>query len=796
MGISLLLTPLAHAAGGFDVTLIDKGAPRAVIVVDEKAPDSVRFAGTELQNHLEKATGVKLPIVREPPSTGEKTTVIHLGENRFTRTLGLNLDGLGVDGFKIAGGDRWLAILGRDHAGKPITGLRNPWNIVEVFNPRLKIAAFGECGTLNGVYALLEKHCGMRWYLPGDLGAVIPKTGAIRVKGPDFARSPDFEYRYAWFCNFAVSDQDSVWYRRLRFGGAAPVQIIHSFDFFLKYKETHPEYFALIGGKRDFGRLSCTQGGGNLCLSNPAVLRQWIDDINAYFDKNPDHAIFPLCPNDGMEKICECPQCQAQITPEQIKTDGGAAWIGTGCKFSNYVWNFVNEVAKGVAVKHPNKQVGCFAYAGYTAPPALIKRLDPHVAVMICKARMEYPDPTYRKSIDDIVAAWRQRTGHIYIWEYYLYWHEKVGFPIPFPHLIAQDLRQLKGFSRGEFIQAESWPDGGPVTGKVDYPAMQHLNIYITSKLFWDVNADVDALLEEYYNLFYGPASAEMKSFWTAAEEVWNKKGKAKDPVNIYKRDVLEKLSSSLDQARAKTGDASVFRQRIDLVAGEFEKAKKRLGNALVLNPPSISIPGPVSGMRMDGNLRGSPWENIKPVHFVDKNGDEAKYKTLAWMAWDRHFLYVTFANYEPEISKLTARATERDQSGDPAVFMDDSVEIYLCPDPANRKKCFQFIVNPKGVIWDGCRTGTEGETNDASAMSKWNSQIEAKTKIEANRWIAEIRIPLKDLEITEPFEGKSLALNLYRNRVCGGSPIYGGWSPTLSHSHFTPERFGLVTLK
>ncbi len=53
-----------------------------------------------------------------------------------------------------------------------------------------------------------------------------------------------------------------------------------------------------------------------------------------------------------------------------------------------------------------------------------------------------------------------------------------------------------------------------------------------------------------------------------------------------------------------------------------------------------------------------------------------------------------------PRMNKLTANATERD-SRKPAIWDDDAVEIFLCPDKS-RQLCYQFIINASGAILDG----------------------------------------------------------------------------------------------
>ena len=50
---------------------------------------------------------------------------------------------------------------------------------------------------------------------------------------------------------------------------------------------------------------------------------------------------------------------------------------------------------------------------------------------------------------------------------------------------------------------------------------MAGLNHYIAGQLSWDVDADVDVLLEEFFAKFYGPAAAPMRAFWLDIEEYY-----------------------------------------------------------------------------------------------------------------------------------------------------------------------------------------------------------------------------------------------------------------------------------
>ena len=555
---------------GYCMQLVHVGKPKAIIIISEDCPDSVRFAASEFQQYVKKTTGALLPIDNKISAKTNGVNYILIGESKYTRQNNFGLRMKNTDSFRIVSRNNILAILGKDYNGKPIVGMRNPWLKNEVYNTKLKIGAFGETGTLYGVYYFLNKYCGVRWYMPGDLGEVIQPQASLIIPDIDIKKAPDFDYRYVWLCNFDSDEDAALWYKRIGFGAAAPVQINHSFYLMLKYKNTHPEYFALINGQRDFTNLSSIgTGGGNLCLSNEGLFKQWVTDIRNYFDDHPEQRFYPIVLSDGLKKICECTKCQSQIKRE----------MGEDGKFSDYYWGFVNRVAQEIYISHPDKYIGGAAYEHYKSPPSIM--LNTNVAVMIAKWRLYYNDPEYHKNMDRLIELWGQKTKNIYVWEYYLNtWGVLRGLPVFFPHVISNDLNFLKKYSKGEFIEAESWQ--GKEKPQMKFYGMTHLNLYLTGKLYWNANANVDEILGEYYKLFYGPAAEEMQSFWSLAEKTWMKNlnitGKGfsgflrnkelKD--GLYDKESLSRLNELLQKASKKTQEGSIYHKRIELIYSEF----------------------------------------------------------------------------------------------------------------------------------------------------------------------------------------------------------------------------------
>ena len=413
-----------------DITIFNNEHSDATIVLDDNATPNAKYAARELQTYLKKLGNVSIPIHNTP---GNKTNLF-IGEGEGTRSASFTTSGLKYDGFKIISKENNIYIFGRDRKEKePLCGYHSPFQKIHMYNKKLDISAFGEAGTLYGVYHFLRKYAGIRWYMPGDIGEVIPSCTQLKISAVNISKSPDFYYRTAYWGLFNNNPEASIWYRRAGFGAPFPVEIIHTFYTMNKYQETHPEWFALLNGKRDFNT-SCERRG-NLCLSQKGLLDAFVKEARDCFDAHPDMKIFSVMPNDWFNQICECPECQKQAQYDKP----------INAKFSNYVWGFVNKVAKEVGKTHPDRLIGCCAYNSYQGIPDNVK-FEPNVVVMFTKAVAWRFDDAYHYRNDVFAYQWSHITKNFFIWEYYC-WDQTnshlTGLPIFFPKWLETDIRNL-----------------------------------------------------------------------------------------------------------------------------------------------------------------------------------------------------------------------------------------------------------------------------------------------------------------------------------------------------------------
>jgi hypothetical protein len=335
-------------------------------------------------------------------------------------------------------------------------------------------------------------------------------------------------------------------------------------------KLEHPDYYAIWNGKRQTDYI----GDGAPCLSSEGFFAEHVRYVRAVLDTFDEPMVdigFP----DNMGKTGKCCECERCVAQYNMESPFG--------RLSNYVWGYSNRVAEEIAKTHPDKLVFGYAYQNAFLPPENIERLHPNLAVVMAtvwrhrRLHPELNNPA-KRDIDPIRRAWGKKvsSGVIYNWEYYLYprlkddgWH---GTPVYFPHAIADDLRALSGIPgmHGEYVEVTrndpkvslldtSTPWG--TRGELYAPGFSHLNVYITSRLYWDTELAVDELLADYCENFYGPAAKEMLDFIAFCEQNWPRLS----PANLDS-ETLRQMQHLLNNAHTAAGD-SVYTRRIELVA-------------------------------------------------------------------------------------------------------------------------------------------------------------------------------------------------------------------------------------
>ena len=783
--------------------LVDEGKPCADIVISDKPPRMVKLAASELQSYIEKISGAKLVITNAPgPNV---PTHIYVGRSAYTDKLNITDEDLKYDAFKMLSGNNWLALVGHDSDFTPkqpysaghsdwtrmlkewdaLTGenWNNPYyHLFKQYSQKMGIWSCDERGSLNAVYAFLRDQ-GVRWYMPGDLGEIVPKTATIMLPLVDKIVHPDFAIRgpYHYRKEFCRNDKDEIlWQLRMGFNFRItfPNYDVHGIGNVISREETkknHPEYYKLLNGKR--------ANSENIapCLSSPGLFEANVKYVRAMFDIY-DAPMVSVMPTDGYGSICQCELCKGKDTPERYRGE-----------VSDYVWGYVNRVAQEVYKTHPDKMISCCAYTSYSMPPTKIATMSPNLMVVLTQIRRERLssqsklDPEKNKWLKELSQEWLKKIpkGNPFIvYDYYLWAlpNHCQFVPVYIPHTIAEDIRSFKGISMGEVLEVEG-EDNQPSGKGVNSIGVTHLNLYVTAQCWWDADQDVDRLLNEYYTLFYGPARDEMKAFIDYSEANWMYMDKDADKIG--------QVVALLDKAQGKVAADSVYAKRIKLIA-DYIRPLKDLQKQLAIGrgpvPVARGLDRDAKALKLDGKLDDAFWQGVESHTLKELvTGRPASRPTSFKVAWSGNNLYF---GIECKGSSKAALANTSSKHDDEGICDGEDVELML---ETPNHSYYQLAISPAGGLFD---TDWKG-----GAEPRWSSQAEVATHIDGDTWSAEIRIPIEDpsqetllpligVAGNKPSETYPWYFNVCRQSVSEKGREASAFSPT-GAGFQVPKKFG-----
>ena len=517
-----------------------QGRTNAAIYIEEQAIPVVKLAAQELQTHLAAINGVTIPIIDKPSANFKFLYLV--GPSALALSKGCTVYP-GSESYEVRTGDGFVALVGFDtqyQPGEPfcsdfkdipaayqqwdqITGMQYGIPHLALFkqqHPVTKVWEQDAKGTLHAVYQYLD-HLGVRWYFPGKLGTIIPKLNSIKkdqLYMSGGARFPVRNLYRSYTHYFMAQPEDFYWNLRLRLGTGADIigngEIGHGLVYVhqrLQKESDTDEIYAVSKGVRD----RTTYESGKPCLSSKKLYKSHLHFLSKYFETWPNEPAISIMPADSYAELCECNACKGKGTPER-----GAKGV-----LSDYVWDYMYNVAVEMQTTHPSKRLSCFAYSSYTLPPTKNIRLPKNFTLGLC-----YPIDNKRtpQTLFDLEAqhrAWRPRLddARILLWDYYLYTDSRWGYfgkPVIFTKYIKNEINALSSIGAfGKFIEISHPSPDQPKT--VNTLAFDHLNIYLTARLLYSPTTDVPQLLDEYYQLCYGNAANEVKNVFDFIENTW-----------------------------------------------------------------------------------------------------------------------------------------------------------------------------------------------------------------------------------------------------------------------------------
>ena len=512
------------------------GTPRAASWKPERVPGSARLALAELRH-------IVLPDSEAEAALSQAIDDFsRLFAERYGRDLAVLESGAPKRTLK-------LEITGGPAEGGAFT------LIVE--RTRVTLRAADAAGCANGLYALMMDQMGARWYWPGELGFewVTPKEKWLparrQIERPAFVQRSIHgikgDYRHHNRLNHRYSLNHNL-----------------SEIFTAEVYAEQPEIF----GER-YGRPAPPPKGNHTTdpqpdLTHPDAVRLAAEAALTHFRDNPESTSFSLSANDNTSFDTSL-RTRHAVSPLR--------YFRGRPNYTDFIFDFTNQVAElvfdqGAAWETPKgekRYLTQLAYFWAEAAPTI--PIHPRVIPTLTSDRAQWHDPAYRKEDKALIQAWAQSGAErLATWDYYF------GAPYLYPrqlnHWIAESLPFIADAGIDVFFTQLS-PFWGLDGGKA----------WLVTQLLWDPYQDADALLGEYYSHFFGAAAAEMRAFYTFAEDWrnahegpanWIKLYFDEAGIEMFAPEALEHMRSRLERAKALVRDDRRRAARVAVVDEAF----------------------------------------------------------------------------------------------------------------------------------------------------------------------------------------------------------------------------------
>lgn len=459
--------------------------PPDVFYMPRPADGKIAAAAWDLQDYLAKITGAKLPIVgddKEPAGP-----VVLVGKSALTASWNDRIP----TGLTPARDEEGLLILAKGDR------LLLAGNDDEIYH-----------GTEYAVAEFLHG-LGVRWYLPGPFGEIVPTIKTIAVADQEVRQKPSFKMRN-WWGNQPAEDARMEYRWKIRnkmnpiihfvglpqdgsVAGYLPPDTI----------KIAPEALAIgPDGKRVPTMPNLTHPKGVEVVANA---------IKERLRKVPAATSVGLAPDDGLPRDYDPATLKRNLGfPDLVGRSGVASELSCSEEWID----FVNRVAREVKKEFPNHIFTTNGYANRNTPPIDIE-MDKNIWVMFAAIWSDtmhaYDDPkhwqTFRQG--QMIKRWAELCPNVFMYDYTYLMLASAGTPVPLARKVRRDYPLLKkwgviGFScEGRCVLAESGI----------------LPRYLRARMMWDAGLDADKLFDEFFTTWYGAAAKPGRAFWDALEK-------------------------------------------------------------------------------------------------------------------------------------------------------------------------------------------------------------------------------------------------------------------------------------
>ncbi|HNX03916.1 MAG TPA: DUF4838 domain-containing protein [Opitutales bacterium] len=804
--------PGVSAADRF--TLAEDGVPKASIVLGTNAVKAARLAACELRHVVKMIAGAELPVLERPPADGSPAIFVGVSEESLAR--GVPDRPFEREAYLVQFKDGDLFLCGNDdpdHSAFDYADAKTFPDILYCYR-----------STTYAVYDFLEKFCGARFYSFGDTGVAFRPRATLRVAtAAPVRRAPAMDaYRRAYFGSRTKEDGISprderlllfrwrynamfgevnhsvmgIWYRYW-----APSKVASRAKFFI---EKRPDYFAQgYEGKMAPNSIRTYDYPGDadlppqLCTSSPGPVQFFADEANRLYNgekvegsfaapfarRMPGQPFYYPVQEQDSGCWCKCAKC----TADPKKSD---------YLYRHFDW--VNRIAAAAAAKNPAIGVGTLAYSD-TLEYQKGFDLATNVCVQICLGPQSWFHPSVYAWQHGCYKEWVEREAKrrpLMLWLYFLCPASeaervhKYGkfFPVMYARHTGRFFKEFTADGiRGWF-------------GEV-MPRYQLLEAYVASKLSDDPSLDPDAMLDEFYDLYYGAAGSAMKAFCDTLEEISYDIANYTDTVRrdfpktsyIYRfhrerdnwhlgsRENIARLNVLMDRAKAaasaplEKARVKEFNDRIwnQAVEGRAEFEERERIRSIPVPRDTASYPGEAGGDPAQVDFAAAR----ESVSWRKLNNTDAPTGTVMRFASDSGYFYLKFS--EPGGEAAANMSKDIWLNGVEMFFGSKREADYL-----------HVAVSPKGESVCYVNRIVAGVTR----MDKRDIGLHVSSAADAKGWTFTMAVPLSEIPSDVVPGGVFFANFLRTKRFDGGESL--AWSPIFTDSYLAGfYRMGELTL-
>ncbi len=573
-------------------TITENGEAKAHIVVAEGSDGLLTYAAEELVYHIQKVSGATVSVVGEAsteglaiviatPDTCPELETLFPEDITWLSTLKEDGKQYSDDGFAIRRLDKAIYIFG--------------------MTPR---------GALNGVYDFIEENMGVLWVRANeDLGLIYEEMPTIAADVVDYREKSPFETRGWHTCGIgyhgetpsAASDEktlimmsrnklnakfaelgNAVYWNYYKTIGLEPFFLGHYMKHWVTsspiYDHTVTEYW------------NTDEEGVPLNVSTSTQVNYWseltADTIAAgvidFLSKNDTDTVgIGVEDNDTCVHLPESAE-PFEYAPGQFVEPGDPAYIST------VYFTFLNRIARQVKEAYPDVTINTFAYWLVEAVP--LCEIEDNVTICIAPILEDMSDPltdpdnAENARILAMMEQWKDLPNDLKIYNYYGCSFALERYERPIWDRIQSDFRYY----------VEAGIEGTVPEGLVDATfagslhsqtwAINSLTFWLYSKLAWNPEEDIDALIVEFCDKVYGAASEHMQEYYRLIEYGWNESEEADNNLwnfkleesfyfetFVYQLDLESDIIAAL-RAAYDAADTDVIKERIRPIKESFEE--------------------------------------------------------------------------------------------------------------------------------------------------------------------------------------------------------------------------------